>query len=88
MGGRPLVGCEWDAVAAERDRVVVGRGLDEVHRRRADERGDEEVRRPRVERLRRVDLLDAAVAHDGDALAERHRLDLVVGHVDRRRAEP
>ena len=38
-----------------------------------------------VERLRRVDLLDPPVAHDGDALAERHRLDLVVRDVDRRR---
>ena len=49
--------------------------------------GDEQVHRPRVERLRRVDLLDAAVAHDGDALPERHRLDLVVRDVDGRRTE-
>ncbi len=41
-----------------------------------------------VERLRRVDLLDLPVAHDGDALPEGHRLDLVMRDVDRRRAEP
>ena len=72
-------------IAAELDRVVRDGRLDEVHRRRADERGHEEVRRLAVETLRRVDLLDAPVAHHRDALAERHRLDLVVRHVDRRR---
>ena len=38
-----------------------------------------------VELARRVDLLQHARAHDGDAVAERHRLGLVVGDVDRRR---
>src|SRR3954467_1700730 len=61
--------------------------LDQVHRRGADECGDEGVDGLVVENLRRVYLLHLAVAHDGDALAERHRLDLVVRHVDRRRAE-
>jgi hypothetical protein len=67
--------------------MVGQRRLDEVHRRRADERCDEQVRRLRVEHVRAVDLLYASVAHDGDSLAERHRLDLVVGDVDRRHAE-
>ena len=40
------------------------------------------------QRLRRVDLLQHAVAQHGDPLAERHRLDLVVRHVHRRDAEP
>ena len=40
-----------------------------------------------VERLRLVDLDDLPVAHDRDALAERHRLGLVVRDVDRRDAE-
>ena len=35
-----------------------------------------------VEVLRRVELLEHAVAHDRDAVAHRHGLDLVVGHVD------
>ena len=34
------------------------------------------------QRLRRVDLLQHAVAHHRHALAERHRLDLVMGDVD------
>ena len=38
-------------------------------------------------RCGRVDLLELAHAHDGDAVAHRHRLDLVVRDVDRRRAE-
>ena len=37
--------------------------------------------------LGRVALLQHAAAHDGDPLAERHRLDLVVGDVDRGHAE-
>ena len=55
--------------------------LDEVHRRRADEPGDEQVARPLVQRLRRVDLEDVTVPHDRDALPQRHRLHLVVRHV-------
>ena len=45
---------------AEADRALGELGLDEVHRRRADEPGDEEVRRPVVEHLRPVDLLEQA----------------------------
>jgi hypothetical protein len=41
-----------------------------------------------VQLLRAVDLEDPAVAHHGDALPERHRLGLVVCHVDGRHAEP
>ena len=70
--------------------VAVGaleRGLDHVHRRAADEAGDEQVDRAVVELLRRRDLLQLALAHHGDAVAHRHRLDLVVGDVDRRHAE-
>ena len=60
---------------------------EEVHRRRADEARDEQVRRLVVELLRPVDLLEHAHAHDRDAVAHRHGLDLVVSDVDRRRAE-
>ena len=49
--------------------------------------GDEEVLRPVVQPLRRIDLLQPALAHHGDAVAHRHRLDLVVRHVHRRHAE-
>ena len=63
------------------------RDLDEVHRRAADEAGDEPVLRVVVQVLRGADLLEQALAHDGDPLAHRHRLDLVVGDVDHRGPE-
>ena len=37
---------------------------------------------PLVDLERRADLLELAVLHHGDAVAHRHRLDLVVGDVD------
>jgi hypothetical protein len=40
------------------------------------------------QRARRVALLQLRVAQHGDAMAERHRLRLVVGDVDRGDAEP
>ena len=57
--------------------------LDEVHRRRADEARDEEVRGTIVEIERRAHLLDDAVMHDDDLVGHGHGLDLVVGDVDR-----
>ena len=77
---RPLVVSN----AAGRDDAA----LQEIHRRRADEAGDEEVARLVVEIERRADLLHLAVAHDDDLVGHGHGLDLVVGDVDRRRAEP
>ena len=67
--------------------VAHDRRLGEVHRRRADEAADEEVHRALVELLGRRDLLELALPHDRDAVAHRHRLDLVVRDVDRRHAE-
>ena len=84
----PPPGRQRDAEACELDRAVGDVRLDEVHRGRADEGGDEEVDRMLVEVLRRIHLLDAPVAHHRHALAERHRLDLVVRHVDGRHSEP
>ena len=48
---------------------------------------DEQVHRSLVELGGRVDLLQDAAAHHGDAVAERHRLGLVVGDVDHRRPQ-
>src|SRR5690606_22305317 len=59
----------------------------EVHRRRADEAGDEAGLRMMVELVRRADLLDDAAVHDHHAIGQSHRLDLVVGDVDRRRLD-
>ena len=83
-----LPGRQGDAVPAEDDRAIRERCLHEVHRGRADEGCDEEVLRRGIERLRRIDLENPPVAHHGNALAERHGLDLVVRDVDRRRLEP
>ena len=55
---------------------------EEVHGRAADETRHEQIGRAVVQRLRRVELLQHAVPHDGDAVAHGHGLDLVVGHVD------
>ena len=59
----------------------------QVHRRRTDEPGHEHVRRVVVDVLRRADLLQDAIGEHGYPLPERDRLDLVVGHVDRRDAD-
>ena len=59
-----------------------------IHRRRADEGRDEAIGGIVVDFRRRSDLPHAAVVDDGDAVAHAHRLDLVVGHVDRGDADP
>ena len=70
------------AVFLEQDAV------EEVHRRGAQKAGDEAVERFVVDVQRRVALLDEAVGHNDDAVAEGHRLFLVVGDVDRGGLEP
>ena len=88
LQGLLLVGGQLEILALHGGDVLVAllreRGVEEVHLRRADEAGDEEVRRMVEDLLRRADLLDEAVAHDDDAVAERHGLDLVVRDVDER----
>ena len=86
--GSALPGGSGSRQAPKTRLAALDRRLDQVHGRRADERGHEQVRRPREERLRRVALLQHAAAQHGDAVAQRHRLDLVVRHVDRGHAEP
>ncbi|EGE58067.1 hypothetical protein RHECNPAF_35000121 [Rhizobium etli CNPAF512] len=65
-----------------RQPAIVHCGVQQVHRRRADEGGDIECCRMVVDFLRRAQLLDTAVAHDGDAACQRHRLDLVMGDIN------
>jgi hypothetical protein len=60
----------------------------QVHRRRADETGHEHGGKLFVEGARRVDLLQARVLEHGNAMAHRHRLHLVMGHIDGRGPEP
>src|SRR5207245_7349752 len=48
-------------------------GFDQVHRRRSDELGDEQVRRVLVEALWHVDLLHHAFSPDHDTVPHPHR---------------
>src|SRR4051794_36252585 len=68
-------------------RFARNRRRNQIHWRGSDELRDERVRGRLVDLARRADLLDFPFAHDGDAMAHRHRFDLVVGYVDRGRAE-
>ena len=61
--------------------------LDQVHLRRADEARDEHVGGLGEDLVRRRDLLDQAVAHDGDAVGHGQGLELVVGDDDGRLGE-
>src|SRR6478735_11798951 len=58
-----------------------------IHRRRADEGSYERVDGRVVQLQRIADLLDDAVAHHNDPVGHRHRFDLIVRHVDRRRLQ-
>jgi hypothetical protein len=74
-------------VRAETAVLPVESRLEHVHRRASDEPADEEVDRAVVQLLRRGNLLKLALSHDGDAVAHRHCLDLVVRDVDGGRPE-
>jgi hypothetical protein len=78
---------QLEPLPAEHDRSVVQPAAEEVHRRRADELGDEQVRGLVVQELGRPFLLQQPLAHDDDPVAHRHRLDLIVCDEDRRHAE-
>ena len=64
------------------------RAGDDVDRRRPHERRHEAVGRPSIEIERRTDLFQHPVAHHGNAGSKRHRLFLVVRHVEHGRAQP
>ncbi len=70
-------------VRSDREPAVVGDlgdcALQEIGR--ADEIGDEAVRRSLIQLHRPAGLLDPTVAHDDDRVAHRQRLLLIVGHV-------
>ena len=77
-----------DAAVPERHLACPGAlPRQEVHRRRADEPGDEPRGRVLVDLHRRADLLGAPGVHHDHPVRERHRLDLVVRHVEARGAE-
>ena len=72
---------------AEGDRLPALVAAPQIHRRRADEPGDEHRGGPLVDLERRTHLFEAALVHHRDARAQRHRLLLVVRHVHHRRAQ-
>ena len=73
---------EADGGTADANHAVSNRCRDQVHCRRADETGNEQVRRLVIQRPGGVALLEDAVLQHRHAVAHRHGLDLVVGHVD------
>ena len=74
-----ILGLDGEAVARARQL-----GIEEVHLRHADKAGNEDVRGMVEDLLRRGDLLDNAVLHDHDTVAESHGLGLVVSNIDER----
>ena len=67
---------------AHRAGAEAGAEGQEVHRRRADEIGDEHGGGLVVDLLGRGELLDHAAVHHRDLVGHRHRLELVVGDID------
>src|SRR5260370_7233483 len=80
LGKDAVLDRNLEALAREQG-LAVAADIDgqEIHRRAADEAGDEEVDRVFVEHLWGVELLDKAVVEYHDPIAPRHRLNLVVG---------
>ena len=75
------------AVIGQNDLVALDPRRQEIHRRCADEAGDEEVARVLVDLLGAADLLDDARFHHHDPVGHRHRLDLVMGDEDHGRLQ-
>src|SRR5579883_2167503 len=86
---RPLPQSDARRAKPRRSAAVFMRQLDgdEVHRRIAEEARDEGGGGIAVDGQRLSDLHDLALVHDADAMAHRHRLDLVVGDIDGGRAD-
>ena len=63
--------------------IAARRAGDQVHRGRADEARHKDIGGAVVKLQRCPDLGDMAVAHHHDAVGHGHRLDLVVGDIDR-----
>ena len=86
LGG--LVLGDRDRAERQLDLVALHRGGQEVHRRGADEARDEQVGGVLVELARGRVLLEHPALEHRDPVAQRHRLGLVVGDVDRGDAQP
>ena len=73
-----------DRRAATLDALGASLDLDRHHVGVPDEPRDERRRRSPIDLVRLTDLLDTALVEDDDAVRERQRLTLVVGHVHER----
>ncbi len=87
MGGQGQARGRDQVTAGQTQALALDGGVEEVHRRRADEAGDEDRSRALVNRQRPVDLLGDAGIHHDQQVAQRHRLDLVVRDIERGGAE-
>ena len=61
--------------------------IDEIHLRIADESGDKLIAGMMIKFEGSADLFDTSVAQHDDLVRKRHRLDLIVGHIDHRGAQ-
>ncbi len=73
--------------AANRGGAIADFGLEHIHRRRADEASDKQGLRVGIDLERRAHLFGDAGVHDDHAVSQRHRLDLIVGDIERGDAE-
>src|SRR6267143_5531752 len=73
--------------AGEHECWAVATRVDDIHRRAADELGDEEVRWPLIDGVGRAELLETARVEHGYTVRHGHGLGLVVSHEDRRDAK-
>ena len=78
---RPGYDCAPDREPAGRPRR-----LQQVHGWATKKPGDKQRGRAVIHVLRRADLLDHAVVHDRNLVRKRHRLLLVMRHIDRGRS--
>ena len=59
--------------------IASGFSIDKI--RASDEPSDKSRLRSAIKRIRRIDLLQVALVHDGDSIRGHHRLGLIMGHV-------
>ena len=84
LGGRAEVELEPGTLE---HRTIDDVARDQIHRGCTEELTDKPVGGLCIDIHRRTDLLDHASVEDDNPRCERHRLDLIVGHIDDRRTE-
>ena len=62
--------------------------FNEIHRRIADESGDERIAGFTIHVIGRADLFDRPLIHDHDFFTQRHGFDLIVRHVHHGHVQP